>query len=344
MNQGGHGAIRPIGDGSILAKAAPQGSIENEFYSRIRANDYPQLTAVVPASYTADQVREHQQLTPDEVAIVDDRTHVFFENIAQGDVKKLDTKIGAQSSSFRELKAQHGMSSAAAALKSIKLSIADLSTGSVKRGWRVVGGDDARDSRLRSGIESQSILRKFSDEPQVWDQLIGKMEGIRDAAQQTDIGFVASSVFSVQGTHNDGQVVEAKLIDFAHVIDADKPFTRTPDVSPVNSPQNSPEHSPRMNPSPAAGNDAGRTATAQGTSQSSVNWPQMKNKYRDLFIDGMNSLINDAKTVRAEKQQTMAAAAANIRASGATVSASSAAAATPPPGPGAPGQQAALRK
>lgn len=341
VNQGGHGAIRPIGDGSILAKEAPQGSIESEFYTRIRANHYPPLTAVVPASYTADQVRERQRLAPDEEAIVDDRTHVFFENVAQGDVKKIDLKVGDKTSSRRELKGQHGMSSAAAALKEIKLSIADWATGSSERGWRVVGGTDAPDSRLEAGRASQNILRRFSDDPQVWDQLIRKMEGIRDAAQQTDIGFVASSVFSVQGTHNGEQVVEAKLIDFAHVIDADRPFTQTTDVTALNSEQNSPEQSTSTS---RAGNDAGRTATAQGTSQSSVNWPEMKDKYRDKFISGMNSLIDDANAVRVEKHQAIMAATANMRVPGTTDIASSAAAATLPPGPGAPGQQAALRK
>ncbi|MFF3326372.1 inositol polyphosphate kinase family protein [Streptomyces sp. NPDC002889] len=337
VNQGGHGAIRPIGDGSILAKNAPQGSIENEFYARIRQGRYPHLTPVVPASYTADQVRYRQ---PQVTEPLDDRTHVYFENIAQGDVKKLDTKVGDKTSSRRELMEQHDMSRTGAALKEIKLSIADLATGSSQRGWRVVGGTDAPESRLRAGMNSQDILRSFSEDPQVWDQLIGKMEAIRAAAQQTDIGFIASSVFSVHGNHNGNEVVEAKLIDFAHVIDADRPLTQTADLAAADGRQNSPEQSTST---PETGNGAGPTTTAQGSSQT-VNWTEMKDKYRSKFLEGMGNLIADAKAVREEKRQATVAGAANMRVSAATATAGSSAQPTAVPAVSTSSQQVLPRR
>lgn len=275
VNQGGHGAIKAIGDGSILAKSTPRDSVESEFYARVRQGAYPHMTPVVPTSYTAQQVRELQpQLTAQEKASLDDQTHVFFENMAQGDVKKLDVKVGNKTSSRRELHEQHGMSSAAAAWKEMKLSVVDWATQSSDRGFRVVGGDDAPDNRLKAGRESMETLRKFSDDPHVWDQLIGKMEEIRNAAQQSDLGFIASSVFSVQGTHDGNQVVDAKLIDFAHVIDAGHPLTQITDVT------------------------ARPAATAQEPPQSAID---LKDKYRDRFLSGMDNLIEAANTVRTEK-------------------------------------------
>ncbi|MGI5401186.1 inositol polyphosphate kinase family protein [Streptomyces sp. CA-135486] len=324
VNQGGHGAIKPIGDGSILAKSTPRDSIESEFYARIRQGEYPLMTPVVPTSYTAQQVRDLQpRLTAEQAASLNDQTHVYFENMAQGDMKKLDAKVGDKTSSRRELTEQHGMSSAAAAWKEMKLSVVDWATKSAERGWRVVGGDDAPDSRLKAGRESMETLRQFSDDPQVWKEVIGKMEGIRNAAEQSDLGFIASSVFSVQGTRDGNQVVDAKLIDFAHVIDANHPLTQTTDVTAVDSRQNSPEQSTSTS-RPNAGTE-GATAGRE-PSQKAVD---LKDKYRDKFLAGMDNLIKAAETVRAEKEQANVAGAANMRGVGATVTAGTSASATP---------------
>ncbi len=109
-----------------------------------------------------------------------------------------------------------------------------------------------RASRLITGIQSQKILSKFSDDPAVWDQLITKMQDIRTAAHNSDIGFIASSVFSVTGTKEGEQVVDAKLIDFAHVIDAAQPFKQSPASAPTAARGSAPRSSERTPGQPTA--------------------------------------------------------------------------------------------
>ncbi|MBQ0827499.1 inositol polyphosphate kinase family protein [Streptomyces tagetis] len=303
VNQGGHGGIRALGDARrILEKPAPYDSVENEFYRRVRAGEYPEFTPVVPASYTADQVRGMLggELSAAESAGLDDGNCVYLQNITSDldQAKTLDTKIGRSTTSYRENRAQQDKSAWDAGLKSFKFVFgADLVTGSTLRGWRVVAGTDAGGNRLLDGMQSQQILSRFSDDPAVWDRMIGKMKEIRTAADSSELGFVAASVFSVHGTRNGETRVDAKLIDFAHVIDARNPFK---------SPPPSAESSPRLGGAPAA-----RDLTSAG------------NKYRDRFVSGMDALIADATRIRATK----AARAAMAPASGQTQSSAAAPAA-----------------
>ncbi|MFE2825181.1 inositol polyphosphate kinase family protein [Streptomyces sp. NPDC059271] len=301
VNQGGHGGITPLGpNAEILQKGAPQGSVENEFYERVRADAYPHFTPVVPASYTADEVRTRlgDSLSSAQLDGLDDRQHIYIENITSGlaDSKTLDTKIGKSTTSYRENLEQHDKGKWAAGTKALKFAIGvDPATGSSFRGWRAVGGTDAGESRLITGMQSQKILSKFSEDPAVWDQLITKMQDIRTAAQNSDIGFIASSVFSVTGTKEGQAVVDAKLIDFAHVIDAAQPFKQSPSVSP--------DGSPRLGPAqlePGA-RPANRTDLTN-----------LKNKYREQFIAGMDALIGDATRVRGEKGRAQMAQFASL--------------------------------
>ncbi|UXX93880.1 hypothetical protein N7U49_20760 [Streptomyces sp. AD2-2] len=296
VNQGGHGGITPLGpNGEILQKGAPQGSVENEFYERVRAAVYPHFTPVVPASYTADEVRTRLggSLTSAQLNGLDDRQNIYIENITSGldDSKTLDTKIGKSTTSYRENLEQHDKGRWASGTKALKFAIGvDPATGSTFRGWRAVGGTDAGESRLITGIQSQKILSKFSDDPAVWDQLITKMQDIRTAAHNSDIGFIASSVFSVTGTKEGEQVVDAKLIDFAHVIDAAQPFKQSPSVSP--------DGSPRLGPAELG-------ADARPANRTDLT--NLKDKYRGQFIAGMDDLIKDATRVRGEKAQSQLA-------------------------------------
>ncbi|MFD7291100.1 inositol polyphosphate kinase family protein [Streptomyces sp. NPDC059863] len=296
VNQGGHGGITPLGpNGEILQKGAPQGSVENEFYERVRGDKYPHFTPVVPASYTADEVRARlgDSLSSAQLNGLDDRENIYIENITSGldESKTLDTKIGKSTTSYRENLEQHEKGRWAAGTKALKFAIGvDPATGSTFRGWRAVGGTDAGESRLINGIQSQGILSKFSEDPAVWDQLITKMEDIRAAADNSDIGFIASSVFSVTGTREGEQVVDAKLIDFAHVIDAAEPFKQSPSVSPDGSPRLGPAE---LEPDARPANHTDLT--------------NLKNKYRGQFIEGMDALIRDARQVRGEKDRSQMA-------------------------------------
>ncbi|MFF3933236.1 inositol polyphosphate kinase family protein [Streptomyces hirsutus] len=282
VNQGGHGGIRPLGAArQILEKPAPFDSVENEFYRRIRDGAYPDLAPVVPASYTADQVRERlgDQLDAPAGDALDDRRHIYIENITSdlSQPKTLDAKIGRSTTSYRENKAQQEKSSWDAGVKSFKFALGiDPMTGSTQRGWRIVAGTDASGIRVLDGMQSQSILSKFSEDPAVWDQLIGKMQDIRNAAARSDLGFIAASVFSVHGTQNGETKVDARLIDFAHAIDARNPFKQSPSPSP--------EGSPRLGGGPAA-----------------PDLTRLKDKYRNQFLAGMDSLIKDATRVRTTK-------------------------------------------
>ncbi|MEU6058864.1 inositol polyphosphate kinase family protein [Streptomyces sp. NPDC047097] len=282
VNQGGHGGIRPLGEArQILAKPAPYDSVENEFYRRVRQGDYPGIEQVVPASYTAAQVRDilGGELSPTESAGLDDRTSVYIENITSGldPVKTLDTKIGSSTTSFRENLAQQGKSFVGAGWKYMTFVFTDRATGSSDRGWRVVAGSDAAGNRLTDSWNSRQILRDFSDKPEVWEQLISKMEAIRDAAKASHLGFIASSVFSVHGTEDGKTKVDAKLIDFAHVIDARKPFG---------------------SPSPGTGGARSAPDLARAGAD-----------YRERFISGMDQLIGEANTIlRAKAAQTAPAA------------------------------------
>ncbi len=231
--------------------------MENEFYERVRAAVYPHFTPVVPASYTADEVRTRLggSLTSAQLNGLDDRQNIYIENITSGldDSKTLDTKIGKSTTSYRENLEQHDKGRWASGTKALKFAIGvDPATGSTFRGWRAVGGTDAGESRLITGIQSQKILSKFSDDPAVWDQLITKMQDIRTAAHNSDIGFIASSVFSVTGTKEGEQVVDAKLIDFAHVIDAAQPFKQSPASAPTAARGSAPRSSKRTPGRPTA--------------------------------------------------------------------------------------------
>ncbi|CAM5461895.1 inositol polyphosphate kinase family protein [Streptomyces pilosus] len=283
VNQGGHGGIRPLGDArQILEKPAPYDAVENEFYRRVRAGEYPHFTPVVPASYTAEQVRAAlgDELSPADSAALDDRRNIYIENITAGldGQKTLDTKIGRSTTSYRENRAQQDKSVMEAGFKSFKFVFADLATGSTGRGWRVVAGSDASGNRVLDGAQSSEILSRFSDDPAVWDGLITRMQAIRDAAQNSDLGFVAASVFSVHGTQNGETRVDARLIDFAHAIDAQRPFKQSPSPSP--------EGSPRLG--------GGQGAAARDLTS-------LKNTYRRQFLSGMNHLIEDATRVRTAK-------------------------------------------
>ncbi|MEU3101261.1 inositol polyphosphate kinase family protein [Streptomyces griseoflavus] len=296
VNQGGHGGIRPLGAArQILEKPAPYDNVENEFYRRVRAGEYPQFTPVVPASYTAEQVRAAlgDQLSPAESAALDDRRNIYIENITAGldGPKTLDTKIGRSTTSYRENRAQQDKSVLEAGFKSFKFVFADLATGSTGRGWRVVAGSDASGNRVLDGAQSAEILSRFSDDPAVWDGLITRMQAIKDAAQNSDLGFVAASVFSVHGTSNGETRVDARLIDFAHAIDAQRPFKQSPSPSP--------EGSPRL----GGGQAPARDLTS------------LKDTYRRQFISGMTHLIEDATRVRTAKaaQATMNPAQAHAR-------------------------------
>ncbi|MEU4173279.1 inositol polyphosphate kinase family protein [Streptomyces sp. NPDC026665] len=296
VNQGGHGGITPLGqNGEILQKGAPYGSVEHEFYERVRAAKYPHFTPVVPASYTADEVRARLRgkLSAVQRNGLDDRQNIYIENITSAlvDSKTLDTKIGKSTTSYRENLEQHDKGRWAAGTKALKFAIGvDPATGSTFRGWRAVGGTDAGKSRLITGMQSQKILSKFSEDPAVWDQLITKMQHIRTAAHNSDIGFIASSVFSVSGTREGKQVVDAKLIDFAHVIDAAQPFKQPLRVGP--------DGSPRLGPA-ELGPD---TRSANRTDLTNL-----QNKYRRQFIEGMDALIEDVTRVRGEKRRSQRA-------------------------------------
>ncbi|CAM5402815.1 hypothetical protein SHIRM173S_12583 [Streptomyces hirsutus] len=168
-----------------------------------RDGAYPDLAPVVPASYTADQVRERlgDQFGPAGDAL-DDRRHLHREHHVRlepaEDPGRQDRQVDHE---FRENKAQQEKSSWDAGVKSFKFALGiDPMTGSTQRGWRIVAGTDASGIRVLDGMQSQSILSKFSEDPAVWDQLIGKMQDIRNAAARSDLGFIAASVFSVHGT------------------------------------------------------------------------------------------------------------------------------------------------
>ncbi|MFF5143304.1 inositol polyphosphate kinase family protein [Streptomyces sp. NPDC013157] len=273
---GGHGDLQFLGaDRQIVQKPAGGHNTENEFYQRVRNGDYPAMRGVVPETYTADQVRTtlKDDLNEGQKAALDDKKYVYMENIANVQQKKiLDMKVGSQTTSYKDNTAQQGKDAPEAILKSIKLKFFDIATGSAVRNWRVVAGDDANSSRTLTGMNSEKILSKFSDDPAVWQQMVDKMKGIRDAVKTTDIGLVASSVFTVSGTdkHDGKAVVDAKLIDFAHVIDADKPFEVT---------------------------------------KKGVDMTDARDKFRDNFVTGMDSLIKTSEKILQAKQT---AAAANL--------------------------------
>ncbi|MFJ8489762.1 inositol polyphosphate kinase family protein [Streptomyces sp. NPDC094038] len=264
---GGHGDLQFLGaNRDIVQKPAGKHNTENEFYDRVRNGDYPAMTGVVPKTYTADQVRTMlgDQLTEKQKAGLDDKESVFMENVANvPDKKLLDMKIGSSTTSYVDNTQQQGKKPFEAAIKSIKLKFVDIGTLSATRNWRVVAGDDASNSRGMTGFNSKQILGRFSDDPAVWQQMVGKMKDIRDAVKTTDIGLVASSVFTVKGTANGNTVVDAKLIDFAHVIDDKKPFE----------------------------------VTKPGADMSDA-----KVKFRDNFVKGMDSLIKTSEKILQEKQ------------------------------------------
>ncbi|MFG2956025.1 inositol polyphosphate kinase family protein [Streptomyces sp. NPDC048291] len=271
---GGHGDLQFLGaDRQIVQKPAGSHNTENEFYERVRNGEYPAMQGVVPQTYTAEQVRNALQNDLDDTqkAALDDKKYVYMENIANVQQKKvLDMKIGSQTTSYRDNTEQQGKSAPEAVVKSIKLKFFDIATGSATRNWRVVAGDDANSNRTLAGMKSEKILSKFSDDPAVWQQMVDKMKGIRDAVKTTDIGLVASSVFTVSGKDKtDGNaVVDAKLIDFAHVIDDKKPFE----------------------------------VTNEGAKMSGA-----KDKFRDNFVQGMDSLIKTSEKILVEKQTAAAA-------------------------------------
>ncbi|MFJ6086484.1 inositol polyphosphate kinase family protein [Streptomyces sp. NPDC092369] len=269
LNAGGHGGIRPIGtEGRILEKPAPAGSVEHEFYRRVRNGEgaYSGFKEVVPNSYDAQGARDLLGSDLPQGTRLDDTQNVYIENITAGlDNKKvLDTKVGNATTSYDENRAQQGKNAFQAAFKSFKFAVGgDLMTGSTFRGWRVVAGTDAHQTRVFSGARSKEILRRFSDDPKVWDQLIDKMTAIRTAADTSKLGFIASSVFSVHGDEKGAptgtpKTVDAKLIDFAHVIDAQHPF----------------------NPA------------------SKVDLTAAQAKYHQKFISGMDALIQDSTEIR----------------------------------------------
>ncbi len=88
--------------------------MENEFYRRVRAGEYPEFTPVVPASYTADQVRGMLggELSAAQRAGLDDRNCVYLQNLTSDpdQAKILDTKIGRSTTSYRENRAQQDKS------------------------------------------------------------------------------------------------------------------------------------------------------------------------------------------------------------------------------------------
>ncbi|MEV5952623.1 inositol polyphosphate kinase family protein [Streptomyces sp. NPDC051987] len=271
---GGHGDLQYLGaDREIVQKPAGDHNTENEFYQRVRDGQYPAMQGVVPKTYTADEVRNllKDDLDDTQKAALDDKKFVYMENIANLQQKKvLDMKIGPQTTSYVDNTKQQGKTTGEAVLKSIKLKFVDVLTDSAKRNWRVVAGDDAAKSRIKSGRNSEEILSKFSDDPEVWKQMVAKMKDIRDAVKTTDIGLVASSVFTVKGTANGNSVVDAKLIDFAHVIDANKPFE----------------------------------VTKPGADMTGA-----RDKFRENFVKGMDSLIKTSEKIQQEKET---AAAANL--------------------------------
>ena len=270
--------------------------MEREFYQRMRAGMYQELADVVPMSYTAQEVLDRiDTLTEAQSGALDDQRNVYIENITSGldDPGHLDTKIGGSTASYRENRAQQGKSVLEAGVKSLKMAIVDRLTGSTDRGWRVVAGSDVTgDNRRQAGKSSEEHLRAFSEDPEVWDKLIGKMEKIRGAVRASGLGLVATSVFSVRGTKEGERVVDAKLIDFAHVIDAKRPFV-------------------------------GKVS------------PELQSDYQRNFIEGMDSLIKESRTIRTEKQesrdQRMRQAAASLRPGGTPALPASAAPAHHPP-------------
>lgn len=276
MNQGGHGGFVVLGaENQFFGKPAPRMGVEHQVYDRLREGAYPEWDGLAPEPRTAQEVRDElgDQLTPAQSAALDDENYVYLRNKTSGlqNVKMLDTKIGPSTVSYRENRAQQGKTRGEAASKTFRLSIgADLATGSAFRGWRVVAGTDGYQNRLLTGIQSKNILSRFSDDPQVWDQLIDKMQRIRDAAAKSELGLIAASVLTVTGTRDGNLVADGSVIDFAHAIDPKRPFV-------------------------------------QSQEGSTEDLTALRNEYRANFLAGMDSLLEFSRGVKAEKERKLAA-------------------------------------
>ncbi|MBF8173943.1 inositol polyphosphate kinase family protein [Streptomyces olivaceus] len=213
---GGHGGIKKRADGRILEK--PTNDVERNFYSDMRAGKHPELNDVVPGSHTAGAVKEMDSETGGS-----DDTHIYIDNLTQGmnKPKLLDIKVGESTSSKQELLLT--MEKADAVKKKAKLKLADVMTGSKANDYRVVGGTDLGDSRLKNGMLSKHNIGKFSNDASVYDELLPQLGQVRQAAKSSGLAFIAASVLiAVDQEPADGsQAATAKLnlIDFAHTFD-----------------------------------------------------------------------------------------------------------------------------
>jgi hypothetical protein len=164
-----------------------------------------------------------------------DDSQVLIENITHGmnDPHLLDVKIGARTASRTEL--ERHLSAVSAQIKKWKLKVADKTTGSSSRGYRVVGGTGIKSGtageRATAGRASDTHIRGYAapEEGSIQDlahQLHQQVLHIADVVKGSGHTAIAASVLMAVDRHpgpGAEGAVQAKLIDFAHTFGPDDP-------------------------------------------------------------------------------------------------------------------------
>ncbi|WP_431955207.1 inositol polyphosphate kinase family protein [Actinacidiphila sp. bgisy167] len=220
---GGHGGIVKRAGGMVLQK--PTNDVERNFYNRLRGSGTG-LERIAPRSFTAHDVwKLESELDPDhlvparDVEASGEDPHIYIENITHGMVQPslLDIKIGESTASQHELR--RNLSPGGAWVKKRKLMVADVASGSARRGWRVVAGTKIQGSRMQIGRASSEHVADFAAPiHSLATELAAQLQNVRDAVAVSGYALVGASVLIAvdRAADDPGQSVRVKLIDFAH--------------------------------------------------------------------------------------------------------------------------------